>query len=146
MDFFQANQVVPVSGTIGQPLEADNAAQAGYEKFNSSEVGVHRPFLDRAVVKRWYAATDDVDDAGIGLRSEMGLVEEVLFLKRLVIAKAGAVEVYESRQDSPIVVGAVRDKEVDVLSRPYEAIGDNRKATDNHKVGVCGNHGGDRNV
>jgi hypothetical protein len=55
--------------------------------------------------------------------------------KRYTVAEANAAKLYQGGQHAPVVVYIVGDQEVDVLSSPDEAIGNDGKAADYDKAG-----------
>jgi hypothetical protein len=63
VDLFEADQVVSVAGTVGETLEADDAAQAGYEELDSTVVGSSCALLDRVIVT---ATSSSGSSAAIG--------------------------------------------------------------------------------
>ena len=92
MNLFQADEVVPVSGAIGETLEPHDACQPGDKNLDVAILCAYRLLLDRLIVERRQSTSQNVDHASAGLRSQMGLIEKMLISEPRIIAEPDPIK------------------------------------------------------
>src|SRR5262249_3209590 len=137
VDFFETDQIVAIAGAIGEPLEADDAAQGGNLEGHSFVGRRHRPCLHRVEIEWRQAPSNDVDGSGSRSGAKMGRANQMAINERGTVSFAHALESDQCCEDASIILVVVGSEKVDVLGCPNEPIGDHRKAPDHYKSCAC---------
>ena len=140
MDFGQPFEVLAILRPIGEPLEADDAAQAGHREDEAAVIGLDGIRSDRLEVQGRRATPEEVDQPSVGDNSKMLLTEQVLVANGNGVPLTDPAELPKRRKDPTVIGGIVRDEEIDVLGRADESIGDYREAANDDEASAGTEH------